>query len=80
MPDVSSGWGRLTYGQAAWNEATPIQEGWGRETWGYQAWGDTPILTLTGLSATTSIGALTVETKTGWGTLNWGQNGWGTVE
>ena len=57
-----------------------VSSGWGRESWGYQAWGDTPIITLTGLSATTSIGSVEVETKPGWGTLNWGENGWGTVE
>ena len=59
MPDVSSGWGRLTYGQAAWNEATTIEQGWGRESWGYQSWGDTPIVTLPSLSASTALGALT---------------------
>ena len=80
MPDVSSGWGRLTWGQANWNDSALIEQGWGRETWGYQAWGDTPIVTLTGLSATASVGVLDVQVKPGWGTLDWGENGWGTVE
>ena len=79
---VTSGWGRLTWGQAGWNDAQTIEQGWGRETWGYQSWGDTPIVTLTGLSATTSLGVPDelIEVKPGWGTLNWGQNGWGSVE
>ena len=47
MPSVTEGWGRLTWGQAGWNDAQTIEQGWGRETWGYQAWGDTPIVTLT---------------------------------
>ena len=80
MPDVSSGWGRLTWGQANWNDSALIEQGWGRATWGYQAWGDTPIVTLTGLSATASVGVLDVQVKPGWGTLDWGENGWGTVE
>ena len=82
MPDVSEGWGRLTWGQAGWNDAQTIEQGWGRETWGYQSWGDTPIVTLTGLTATTSLGVPDelIEVKPGWGTLNWGQNGWGSVE
>jgi len=59
-----------------------VETGWGRNTWGYQSWGDTPIITLTGLTATTSLGIPTelIEIKPGWGTLNWGQNGWGSVE
>ena len=26
MPDVSEGWGRLTWGQAGWNEATLLYQ------------------------------------------------------
>ena len=80
MPDVASGWGRLTYGQANWGDAVTIKQGWGRLGWGSQAYGDSPTVTLSGLSATTSVGALTVEVRPGWGTLDWGENGWGSVE
>jgi len=80
MPDVASGWGRLTYGQANWGDATTIKQGWGRLDWGSQAYGDSPTVTLSGLSATTSVGAPTVEVRPGWGTLDWGENGWGSVE
>ena len=80
MPDVSEGWGRLTWGQAGYGQATTIQQGWGRLGWGSQAYGDSPTVTLSGLSATTSVGALTVEVRPGWGTLDWGENGWGSVE
>ena len=48
--------------------------------WGYQSWGDTPIVTVPSLSASTALVALTAEIKPGWGTLLWGQNGWGSVE
>jgi hypothetical protein len=80
VPDVSEGWGRLTWGQAGYGQATTIQEGWGRLAWGKQAYGDSPLVTLSGLSATTSVGSLTVEVRPGWGTLDWGENGWGSVE
>jgi hypothetical protein len=41
VPDVSSGWGRLTWGQANWNEATTLTQGWGAEAWGSGgSWGD----------------------------------------
>jgi hypothetical protein len=35
---------------------------------------------LSGLSATSAVGAPTVEVRPGWGTLDWGENGWGSVE
>jgi len=80
MPDVASGWGRLTYGQANWGDATTIKEGWGRYTWGTQAYGDAPTATLSGQVATSAVGTPTVEIRPGWGTLDWGENGWGSVE
>jgi len=80
MPDVASGWGRLTYGQANWGDAVTIKQGWGRLAWGSQAYGDSPTVTLSGISATASVGTPTVEIRPGWGTLDWGENGWGSVE
>jgi len=80
MPDVASGWGRLTYGQAHWGDAETIKQGWGRLTYGSQAYGDSPTVTLSGVSATASVGAPTIEVRPGWGTLDWGENGWGSVE
>ena len=80
MPDVASGWGRLTYGQANWGDAATIKQGWGRLAWGSQAYGDSPTVTLSGLSATASVGTPEVEVRPGWGTLNWGENGWGSVD
>jgi hypothetical protein len=77
---MSVGWGRLSWGQAGWNDSTTIIEGWGRLTWGNQGWGEAPGVTLSGQQATTSTGSITVELRPGWGTLDWGENGWGTVE
>ena len=63
MPDVASGWGRLTYGQAHWGDAETIKQGWGRLTYGSQAYGDSPTVTLSGVSATASVGAPTIEIR-----------------
>ena len=38
---VTSGWGRLTWNQANWNEATTLKTGWGAQQWsGDGGWGD----------------------------------------
>ena len=57
---VDSGWGRLTWGQAYWNEATPLAVGFGAQSWGSSEWGDLSdvTFTLTGLSAATAVGSL----------------------
>ena len=55
MADVSSGWGRLTWGQADWNDSTVYNTGWGAKGWGDSNWGELndETVTLTGVSATT---------------------------
>ena len=30
---VTSGWGRLTWNQANWNEAVTLKTGWGAQSW-----------------------------------------------
>ena len=48
--------------------------------WGYENWGESAItVSLTGVSATTTLGTATASFYPGWGTLTWGQNGWGTI-
>ena len=37
---VTSGWGRLTWNQANWNEATTLKTGWGAQAWGDGEWGE----------------------------------------
>ena len=61
MPDVSSGWGRLTWGQANWNEATTLKQGWGAKSWGEDEWGQLSdaVAQPTGLSITSSVGSIT---------------------
>ena len=60
---VTSGWGRLTWNQANWNEATTLKTGWGAQSWsGEGGWGDLSdqTISLTGLSITSSIGSVDV--------------------
>ena len=78
MADVSSGWGRLTWGQADWNDSTVYTTGWGAKSWNDGEWGDLSdqTVTLTGVSATTTLGTVTASVQPGWGTLEWGYNGW----
>ena len=47
---------------------------WNQNTWGSQNEVD---LTLTGLSATTTLGTPTAFNETGWGADTWGAEGWG---
>ena len=76
----TDGWGRSMWGQADWGDTNLVVQGWGRLGWGSQAYGDAPVVALSGLSATSAVGAPTVEVRPGWGTLDWGENGWGSVE
>ena len=51
---VTSGWGRLTWNQANWNEATTLKTGWGAQSWsGEGGWGDLSdqTISLTGIKA-----------------------------
>ena len=58
---------------------------WGGDSpsvaWGHNAWASNTITySLTGLSATATVGSVLPLPAPAWGTLNWGENGWGTVE
>ena len=58
MPEVTSGWGRLTWDQSQWGGSTVLQTGWGSDSWGDENWGESSLdVSLTGLSTTSSIGA-----------------------
>ena len=54
---VNSGWGRLTWGQAQWNEDSALATGWGSKSWGDGEWGNLAdeTVTLTGLSITSTL-------------------------
>ena len=53
--------------------------GWGRDDWGHEPWGDThePVITLTGLGLTSSVGDLSAFNEQGWGRDPWGYENWG---
>tara|TARA_R110002020_G_scaffold31506_3_gene98136 strand:+ start:72 stop:1541 length:1470 start_codon:yes stop_codon:yes gene_type:complete len=56
------------------------EQGWGRATWGNQPWGDSdsPVISLTGLSMTGSLGTLPyAQSEDGWGRDEWGYGNWG---
>ena len=50
---------------------------WGQNSWGSQ---DEAIVSLTGLSATASVGNPIAFHETGWGADTWGAEGWGGAE
>ena len=51
---------------------------WGTNTWGSNEWQDDVIsVSLTGLSATTSLGNSEEFNETGWGRLTWNTADWG---
>ena len=54
-----------------WNQALTT---WGQNTWGQQA---DVTLTLTGLSATSSLGSVEAFNEMGWGSDTWGAENWG---
>ena len=54
-----------------WNQALTT---WGQNTWGEQA---DVTLTLTGLSATSSVGTVVAYPAQGWGSDYWGVENWG---
>ena len=59
---MATGWGRLTWGQAGWNEATVLTQGWGALSWGQNEWGDLDdaVVEVTGVSATASLGTSSI--------------------
>ena len=58
---------------------TPDGNTWGLFTWSQNTWGnqDGVDVSLTGVSATSSVGTTEEFNKTGWGRLLWGQADWG---
>jgi hypothetical protein len=55
---------------------------WGGDSpsvaWGENSWqSNTVTITLTGQSATTSVGSITAFNQNGWGGAQWGNDGWG---
>jgi len=60
---VTSGWGRLTWGQANWNSAVTLKTGWGAKSWGEDEWDELKdaVAQPSGLSISASVGSVTVD-------------------
>ena len=69
MPDVTSGWGRLTWDQSQWGGSTVLTTGFGAEDWNNGSWGqiNDEIIFPTGISATVSLGDAVAYSAQGWG-------------
>ena len=52
---------------------------WGMLQWGQNSYGsqDDAVISITGLSATSTVGSLTAFNESGWGADTWGFEGWG---
>ena len=76
---VTSGWGRLTWDQSQWGGSTVLLQGWGARSWSENEWGELGdvTVTLTGVSATISLGDPEEFNETGWGRLAWNDADWG---
>ncbi len=60
---------------------TPSADSWGLLEWGQNTWGDQNVVevSLTGVSATTSVGSVTPFASLGWGGKSWGSGEWGEI-
>ena len=67
------------YHPAMGGSALVTNDSWGALAWNVNSWGnqDEATITLSGLSATTSVGTLEAFNETGWGADTWGLEGWG---
>ncbi len=79
MPDVTSGWGRLTWDQSQWGGSTVLTTGFGAEDWNNGSWGqiNDEIIFPTGVSATLSLGETVAFAEQGWGRDSWSSEPWG---
>ena len=79
MPDVTSGWGRLTWDQSQWGGSTLVTTGFGAEDWNNGSWGqiNDEIVFPTGVSASFSIGDAVAYSAQGWGRDGWSDEPWG---
>ena len=67
------------YHPAMGGSALVTDDSWGALAWNVNSWSNQTevTITLSGLSASTSVGAPTAFNETGWGADTWGLEGWG---
>ena len=71
-----------TWSTNRWGTTDEFTLGWGAQAWNDSEWGqlNNAVISLTGVSSTSSIGSVTVsaEINTGWGQDEWGEENWGS--
>ena len=74
-------WGAGNWSANLWGIEDAFTLGWGAQAWNDSEWGELNDATfsVTGVSSTSSIGSVSVETEinTGWGQDEWGEENWG---
>ena len=72
-------WGALGWSSNLWGTNEEFVVGWGAKAWNDGEWGELSdeTVTLTGVSATVSVGEVDAFPFQGWGSDSWGDEGWG---
>ena len=72
-------WGALGWSSNLWGTNEEFVVGWGAKAWNDGEWGELSdeTITLTGVSATVSLGEVQAFPLQGWGSDSWGDEGWG---
>ena len=75
-----SSYGAFGWNVNLWGREDAFTTGWGLDAWGTGgSWGETTdeVVSLTGLSATSSVGTPVAGAEQGWGRAEWGEEPWG---
>ena len=72
-------WGALGWSSNLWGTNEEFVVGWGAKAWNDGEWGELSdeTITLTGVSATVSLGEVEAFPFQGWGSDSWGDEAWG---
>ena len=72
-------WGALGWSSNLWGTNEEFVVGWGAKAWNDGEWGELSdeTITLTGVSATVSLGEVQAFPLQGWGSDSWGDEAWG---
>ena len=72
-------WGALGWSSNLWGTNEEFVVGWGAKAWNDGEWGELSdeTITLTGVSATVSVGEVDAFPFQGWGSDSWGDEAWG---
>ena len=72
-------WGALGWNTNLWGTNEEFAVGWGARAWNDGEWGELKdeTLTLTGVSATASVGDIVAFPEQGWGRDGWNDESWG---